>query len=176
MWNPVGRAAQYRLAHEYVTRGRRKGDKRIPIPKRIVLLVSCLIKPKKRYYAFVTEAAIPGLTLENALTFSTLCHVRSITHRQFTSPFFPGKRIMQASLFLPGWKGRPGFSVISFPLLVELLKASPDSHFTRKQSPVTAVALVCDWIPINLRLFISPWTQSSEGMPACTDTRVDYLS
>lgn len=39
------------------------------------------------YYSIVSGAVLPGLTLEDALTFSPLYHIRSITRRQFTSPF-----------------------------------------------------------------------------------------
>jgi len=42
----------------------------------------------KCYYSIVTGAVLPDLTLEDALTFSTLNHIRSITRQQFTSPFY----------------------------------------------------------------------------------------
>lgn len=54
-------------------------------------------------------------------------------------------------------------------------RQKPSRHFTRKQSPGTTVALVSDWIPINLALFISVWTQQSGWKPGCADRRVDYL-
>lgn len=62
-------------------------------------------------YSSVTGAVLPGLTIEDALTFLTLYYIRSIERWPSSSPF-PLQDDNTKSPFLLWWKGRAGFGVI----------------------------------------------------------------